>query len=388
MSRLRTIAVFYVCATLVFANSTFGGTFDTSVTCDAGYFLTDNGECEICPAGTYSAAGASVCTVCPSGTFSDAGASACSPCPEPNTHKRTTFPDYYCGNPVATRGYFNSPSGSNGLSQCNIINMVESDCGMVLDYAFYNPETEKYDKTFLSLWHGVKPGYYLATPGPCGAYAYYKDVKKCPAGHYCPGKQPVICNAGNKDTVHTPTFGLEICPAGTYSIADASACTVCGQNTWSDVGATACDVCPNIETGYGNSGSVITAHAGIESCVVLCPAGQYVHSAGAGCTNVGAGYWGTGGVADVDSTLPRNQCADGLTTIGFGPGADEPDDCGHILHLGDKRIYLRSAKRTTPALAVDVKGTVFYGNMTPNTSRSKVHVDIHGLTYSIHDDSK
>ena len=42
---------------------------------------TGSSVCALCPAGTYSGAGAQACTPCPSGTNSDAGAQACSPGP-------------------------------------------------------------------------------------------------------------------------------------------------------------------------------------------------------------------------------------------------------------------------------------------------------------------
>lgn len=47
--------------------------------CESGYTLKD-GQCVACPAGTYSAAGATSCTSCPTGYTSNAGSSSCTIC--------------------------------------------------------------------------------------------------------------------------------------------------------------------------------------------------------------------------------------------------------------------------------------------------------------------
>ncbi len=44
--------------------------------CNAGYYMAASG-CEMCPGGTYSAAGATSCTDCEAGTNSESGSSAC-----------------------------------------------------------------------------------------------------------------------------------------------------------------------------------------------------------------------------------------------------------------------------------------------------------------------
>ena len=53
---------------------------------EPGYYSPDNDKNRYqCPAGTYSAAGASSCTPCPTGTTSPIGASFCNTCPNLNT---------------------------------------------------------------------------------------------------------------------------------------------------------------------------------------------------------------------------------------------------------------------------------------------------------------
>ena len=105
-----------------------------------------------------------------------------------------------------------------------------------------------------------------------------------------------------------------------------------------------------------------------------------------GCTNVGPGYWSPESIVNYGTIGTRNKCPNNLTTIGYGAGADEADDCGRILHVGPHKIYLRSAKKTTPALHVRIGNTIFYGNASPE-KLGHLRVKYNNTTYSIHDDS-
>ena len=126
---------------------------------------------------------------------------------------------------------------------------------------------------------------------------------------------------------------------------------------------------------------------------MTCPGGQYVATPGAGCVNVGAGNWCAGGTVAQTATLARTACASGLTTIGYGNGADEAGDCGRILHAGGGTLYLRSVKKTDPALHVKVDGTVFYGNMSTSVKNmsdgvsKKLKIKNGNTTYHVFDDS-
>jgi len=88
--------------------------------------------------------------------------------------------------------------------------------------------------------------------------------------------------------------------------------------------------------------------------------------------------------------LARNKCETGLTTIGYGAGADEIGDCGRKLHIKDKTIYLRSVKKTYPSLHVEIDGREYYGNLSETIngllklSRMEEGVE---KTYSVVDDS-
>ncbi len=99
------------------------------------------------------------------------------------------------------------------------------------------------------------------------------------------------------------------------------------------------------------------------------------------CIAVGAGYWSATG------DLTRTQCGTGLTTIGYGAGADEAGDCGRILSYGNKTVYLRSVRKTTPSLNVWMDGRTYYGNAAAGNVSGRIRVRRGDATYSVYDDS-
>ena len=176
--------------------------------------------------------------------------------------------------------------------------------------------------------------------------------------------------------------GTLIIESGLYSLR--SMCTICTGNTYSAGGDA--KLCRSCNSGYTISGTTLTDHDEAADCKITCSGGEYVPTAGDGCVNVGVGYWGAGGTVSQTSTLGRNACASGLTTIGWGSGADEAGDCGRVLNVGDEKIYLRSTKKTTPSLNISINGDVFYGNMSTATKGS-LRINSGGTTYSVYDDS-
>ena len=161
-------------------------------------------------------------------------------------------------------------------------------------------------------------------------------------------------------------------------------CIPCTGNTYSAGGMV--KSCTSCNRDYTISGMALTDHDSASDCKITCSGGEYVPTAGDGCVNVGVGYWGAGGTVSQTSTLGRNACASGLTTIGSGLGADEAGDCGRVLNVGDEKIYLRSTKKTTPSLNISINGDVFYGNMSTATKGS-LRINSGGTTYSVYDDS-
>jgi len=124
---------------------------------------------------------------------------------------------------------------------------------------------------------------------------------------------------------------------------------------------------------------------------VTCSAGDYFKADWAQCQNCLVNNYCPGGTYTYDGTnMGITACPDGT----FSPaGMSSIDQCGHILHIGDDVLYLRSMKQTTPSLNVKVGDDIFYGNMTlsdvvmhDGTERKlKVHFD--NTTYSVYDDT-
>ena len=238
------------------------------------------------------------------------------------------------------------------------------------------------------------------------------------------------CAAGYAKAAHSVTYGntssCAECTGATYAASTGQAlCTACPTaktyasavksygywNNGKDGDHTISDGCYATMTGTLSNGS-LTEHgcylgtdgdygnAGGKRCYVhqdnlKCNAGYYASTLSNGyvwndtragllsntCVGVGAGYYSAANI------LTRNQCPTGLTTIGYGAGADEVGDCGRVMHMGEDKLYLRSTKKTTPSLNVKVGDTTYYGNMTSGTTKGKLRVKSGTTTYSVHDDS-
>ncbi|MCQ2581954.1 MAG: hypothetical protein MJ170_03160 [Alphaproteobacteria bacterium] len=228
-------------------------------------------------------------------------------------------------------------------------------------------------------------------------------------------------NASCQQTVKTVTA-----KAGYYAGSTATSCTAC-PTAYPNSGAGSTDInsC-YLSTTAGSY--VATAGAGQTTCVAgnycaggttvyynktggiaACACGTYQPATGqASCKKTDGGYYATG-TGNTDQTAAgagnwasagacgATACATGLTTIGYGAGADEEADCGRKLHVGDEVMYLRSVKKTTPSFNVDINNDGkpdFFGNMstvskTMSDKSSKSYKTIYnGSTYYIYDDSK
>jgi len=128
---------------------------------------------------------------------------------------------------------------------------------------------------------------------------------------------------------------------------------------------------------------------------ITCNPGQYLPADEMACVQCPANSYCTGGTYTLNSNVPQGvvSCASGL----FAPtGMWELAQCGHTLHLGDDVIYLRSVKKTSPALNIDMdKDGVadYFANITTtetpmnaNTTR-KLKLYFNGQTYFVHDDT-
>ena len=379
-----------------------------------------------CAAGTFKAAHtvnygskSSSCEVCGNNQFSDAGAASCTGCKTANgyTNSGTTAESHAgvasckatcaAGTYVATAGSACTTVGTGYWGAGGTVSQ-NTTLGR-------NQCPEKY-----------RDGAAGASEAQCtmnvAGGKYVKVAKESAASG--------TCVAGYAKAAHSVTYGntssCAACTGATYAASTGQAtCTTCPTaktyasavksygywNNGKDGDHTISDGCYATMTGTLSNGS-LTEHGcylgtdgdygngGGKRCYVhqdnlKCNAGYYASTLSNGyvwnntragllgntCVGVGAGYYSAANI------LTRNQCPTGLTTIGYGAGADEVTDCGRILHFGNDKLYLRSGKKTTPSLNVKIGDTTYYGNMTAGTGKGKLRLKSGTTTYSVHDDS-
>ena len=157
-----------------------------------------------------------------------------------------------------------------------------------------------------------------------------------------------------------------VCEAGSYCVGgtyeynteEEQGKSVCDSNSYSDAGVAECTPCA---TGYTNSDD----HAGIGSCKITCPAGEYVAEAGKGCETVGEGYYGIGGTVGQDETSVRNQCPEGYRE---GSAAERESDCmgSCTVACSGNAVCPSNSVNCTHDSSVVSTGTHTYGNQSCN----------------------
>ena len=237
--------------------------------------------------------------------------------------------------------------------------------------------------------------------GGTGATSYrqcYKYIRLAEVDSNCvSGEVRYRCTANTENSVNYQTHPI---PAQEPELAPVAApghavylpndmtitpsCIECDVGTYSAGGTVySCSACPS---GYDDNPETGLTSAAM--CQISCPGGYYLAAANdATCSEVSPGYWAAEKIVNYGDTSTRTECASGLTTIGYGAGADEAADCGRVLHFGNDTLYLRSEKKTDHALRVGINGTVFYGNMGTDLSKGSLRIKLGDTTYSVYDDS-
>ena len=134
-----------------------------------------------------------------------------------------------------------------------------------------------------------------------------------------------------------------------------------------------------------------------EPISISCPAGKYLSHETAQCETCLAGHFCIGSgdgkyTYDDDEDIGIEKCPDNVPQA--PAGSTKLGDCGHILHIGDKQMYVHQDTNTPkPRLAVRVNGEIFYAPMTTESinmskdSNAKLHVNVAGTDYTVHDNS-
>ena len=324
-----------------------------TVTANAGRYVSGK-TCPACAVGTAQGTNGSTatsCSVCSGNTYAaSTGMATCSACPSGYSISGT------------------AASNHDAKSDCKI-SCAAGTRVTAADAACTTPTGSWYTAA-----HTVAAG--STTPTA--------TIKSCLTNYATP-------NTSTR-TDHDASNDCKIsCAAGTrITTANATSCTTPAGNWYIGAHSVAQGSTSSVNTcltNYTISGTAASNHDAASDCKISCGGGSYIAAANnTSCSAVGAGYWAAASTVSQGSAGVRNQCDEGLTTIGSGAGADEVGDCGRVLNVNGEKIYLRSTKKTTPSLNVSISGTTFYGNMGASSIGSlKLKSD--GTTYSVYDDS-
>lgn len=124
----------------------------------------------------------------------------------------------------------------------------------------------------------------------------------------------------------------------------------------------------------------------------VCSPGYYLPKDSEGCARCSENSYCVGGTFQYDTDFDQGiaECPNSW----YSPkGTASVDQCGHILHIGDNIVYLRSVKQTVPSLNVRIGNDIFYGNMTTDDvvmhsgTERKLKVRVGDVIYSVYDDT-
>jgi len=232
----------------------------------------------------------------------------------------------------------------------------------------------------------VTAGKYIATTNA-------GTLTDCPSGSYCAGATINYGATGGSTLCSTLGGGLYSQSAtGSDAASDCYAEVAGGKY----ISAKTAGSLTNCEAGYkcpagnvfwdsiGNRAACSGANEyQDQTSQTTCKSvtGGYYKVSNTELQNCGAGYWCANGT--------RTACATGQTTVGYGHGADEANDCGRILHIGNYSVYARQNKVTTPSINIKMPNDeMFYISLSPtNHSVSRLHLAYGGNQYTVYDDS-
>ena len=280
--------------------------------CAAGYYQSEYGQgsCnDICGAGYYSLAGASVCESCPAGTHSTTvGATSetfCEPCPAgtmSGPHAQSCSDCFY--------GTYSDASGSSVCESCGAgrwSGMVASECVDCVPGKYYDGITAWYFVTMGCL--GCSAGTYSNTTRASFCYTCVAGTSTqgsetactdCSAGEFAAvdGDRCANCPAG-KYSASSRATKCDDCVAGTFSAERSTACTNCSAGEFSGAAAGVCEIC---------SAGTFSAYTKATECDI-CAAGTFSADKASVCTNCSRGEYSTGSASECQ-TCPVSTFAD------------------------------------------------------------------------------
>jgi hypothetical protein len=309
---------------------------DGFTVCSAGKYIPANSQtCTLCTAGNWCPGGQlyfdttdqglnSCATEIGSGWSSDAGSDEQTDC-------------YYLIT-LHKNGYSGIIEGLSGIG-CYVASVAEGTTNAQLKL-FYN--------TACTL-----PAISLPAPGGNGHY----DISTSWAITQDITDNTVTTIAPVITTPAITTYYARKSCATNYYKSGSTTCSACGSNS-STVVQNAASAC-TCDTGYTADGTPNGATTSVNGCLeivegsVSCNNGYYLPANSNVCAKCLANNYCPSGTYTFDQTNNQgiNSCSNGLVAP---VGMWESAQCGRILHVGQKYVYLRSTKQMTPSLNVDI----------------------------------
>jgi len=352
-----------------------------TVECPKGEYMNeDTGECTPCAIGSYSdEIGLNECIACPAGmTTSDVGAISCDvECPnslaahewnEPEWDYNTNTVTNLCVLNACDGGYFPiiNDSGNSCMSCAEATNgTYPRSSRRGVSVARVQDTYDGDGRRACFFYKGENNGFHIEnsydmflTPCPAGTYSNWTEVDE-------EDLQPVSGQALH----YGESYDCDVCPWNTFTTGGATECTECLEN-------------------YS------TKNTSPYMCRIKCDGGYYLKNPNdTECSPVGEGHYMPEHYVNQGEVSEYGICPDGTTTVGYGIGADESDDCGPILHVGADKLYLRSRPLTEHALKVKLNGNVYYGNMSTDNVKMSYDTDkllkvkLNNTVYSVWDET-
>ena len=243
---------------------------------------------------------------------------------------------------------------------------------------------KKIISVFIALYSLNALAYYTQDiPNQCGVIqnkglfaVFKKNEYTCQSGYFLPaytaGCQPCpsecICNGGTYefDENYYQGVAIRLDQYITHNLAN-----MCALNAYHKYSAI---FTPNIHT---------------------CSPGEYLPANNDGCVACPVNSYCPGGTYTFNETTAQgiNPCPAGTVAPS---GMWELEQCGHTLHIGTNTLYLRTTKKTTPALNFDFDGdgvADLFANTTTSDrimnrdSLQKLKIKVGDTVYSVYDDT-
>ena len=195
----------------------------------------------------------------------------------------------------------------------------------------------------------------------------------------------VVCSEKNP---YTYGHGVAV-----YKGGETSPCKqYSGGESCNLIDTTACDI-DYLVCADGYTEEIVEGSKRCITTKVHCEPGEYLPVGSESPAKCPENYYCTGG--DYDKGLAEDagatKCPSGLKSP---VGAQLYADCGHILHVGDDKLYLHSDKNTQPSLVVQIDGQKWYADMTPVSEGKKpistdpesktMHMTVDNVDYTVH----